>query len=282
MPRPGRILRAEAAPVGADAGLHRAQALGVGVAGDEAGLAEIGPDRRQVFLLDAEHVDALAAGDLDRRDLELVDDVGDGAQFVGVGHAAPHARHDRIGAVLLDVGVDALVDEARLVVVGIFVRPVADEIVVERRPALGAAARGLPLELLHDGGNGLQALGLDQAAHVVMAERRAAAHRLHGGRIVGVAERQRHQLLDEAGAGAAGGRGLGVGAHVVERGQALGRDRAGDLALAYAVAAADFRIIRQGCNGRHRVQRGASLVGLAEDQRVAHRRRCRPGSSSGR
>ena len=35
----------------------------------------------------------------------------------GVGDAAPHARHDRIGAVLLDVGVDALVDEARLVVV---------------------------------------------------------------------------------------------------------------------------------------------------------------------
>ena len=174
----------------------------------------------------------------------------------GDGHAAPHARHDRIGAVLLDVGVDALVDEARLVVVGIFVRPVADEIVVERRPALGAAAGGLPLQLLHDGGNGLQALGLDQAAHIVMAEIGAGAHRLHGGRVVGVAERQRQQLLDQAGAGAAGGGGLGVGAHVVERRQALGRDRAGDLALADAVAAADFRIIRQGCNGRHRVQRG--------------------------
>ena len=120
----GRILRAEAAPVGADAGLHRAQALGVGVAGDEAGLAEIGPDGRQVLLPDAQHVDALAAGDLDGRDVELVDDVGDGAQLLRRGHAAPHARHDRIGAVLLDVGVDALVDEARLVVVGIFVRPV--------------------------------------------------------------------------------------------------------------------------------------------------------------
>ncbi len=42
----------------------------------------------------------------------LVDHVGDGAQFGRRGHAAPHARHHRIGAVLLDVGVHALVDEA--------------------------------------------------------------------------------------------------------------------------------------------------------------------------
>ena len=74
------------------------------------------------------------------------------------GDAAPHARHDREGAVLLDVGVGALVDEARLVVVGIFVGPVADQVVVECRPALGAAARGLPLELLHDRRHRLQRL----------------------------------------------------------------------------------------------------------------------------
>ena len=43
----GRILRAEAAPVRADAGLHRAQALGVGGAGDEARGVEVGPDGRQ-------------------------------------------------------------------------------------------------------------------------------------------------------------------------------------------------------------------------------------------
>ncbi|MCY1220466.1 hypothetical protein D9M72_324810 [compost metagenome] len=165
---------------------------------------------------------------------------------------------------------DALVDETRLVIVGIFVRPVADEVVVERRTALGAAAGGLPLQLLHDGRNGLQPLGLDQPAHVIMAELGAGAHRLHGGRIVAVAERQRHQLLDKAGAGAAGGGRLGMGAHVVERGQALGPDRLDNLALADAVAAADFRIIRQGCNGRHRVQRRPSLIGLAKDQRVAH------------
>ncbi len=45
MPSPVRILRAEAAPVGTDAGLHRAQPLGIGLPGDEAGLAEVGPAR---------------------------------------------------------------------------------------------------------------------------------------------------------------------------------------------------------------------------------------------
>ena len=43
--------------------------------------------------------------------------VGDAAQLVGGGLAAPHARDHRVGAVLLDVGVAALVDEAALRVV---------------------------------------------------------------------------------------------------------------------------------------------------------------------
>ena len=118
-------------------------ALGVGVAGDHAGALRSAQTRGQVLLLDAQQVDALAAGDLDGRDRELVDHVGDGAQLARRRHAAPHARHDRVGAVLLDVGVDALVDEARLVVVGVFAGPGAEQIVVERRAALGAAARGL-------------------------------------------------------------------------------------------------------------------------------------------
>ena len=57
-------------------------ALGIGMAGHHAGVVEVGPDRGQILLLDAEQVDALAAGDLDGRDLELVGDVGDRAQLV--------------------------------------------------------------------------------------------------------------------------------------------------------------------------------------------------------
>lgn len=45
--------------------------------------------------------------------------------------------------------------------------------------------------------------------------------------------------------GAAGRGRLGVGMHIVERRQALGCDRRGDLALADAVAATDLRVIRR-------------------------------------
>ncbi len=74
-----------------------------------------------------------------------------------------------------------------------------------------------------------------------------------------------------------------MGAHVVEAGQALGRDRAGDLALADAVAAADFRVIRP---VPQRPPKGPAATPpwkrLAEDQRVAHLRYVGPASSSGR
>src|SRR5207247_2255447 len=63
--QPRRILRAEAAPFAADAGLHRAQALGIGLARHHAGGIEVGPHRRQVLLAHAQEVDALAAGHLD-------------------------------------------------------------------------------------------------------------------------------------------------------------------------------------------------------------------------
>src|SRR5206468_2411917 len=126
------VLRAEAAPLRAHAGLHRAQRLGIGMA---RGHADVLPDVDQVFLLHAQQVDALAAGDLDGRDLVLVHRVGDAAQLVGRGLAAPHARNDGVGAVLLDVGMAALVDVARLRIVQRFLGPGADEVVVDRRTA---------------------------------------------------------------------------------------------------------------------------------------------------
>src|SRR5262249_28880378 len=136
---PGRILRAKAAPFAADAGLYRAQPLGIGVAGHQPGPVQIAPDARQLLLFDAEQVDALAAGDLDRRDRIFFCGVGDRAQFLRVGQPAPHPRHDRKRAVLLDVGVDPLVDKARLRIVAVAVGPGADQVVVQRRPAFLAA-----------------------------------------------------------------------------------------------------------------------------------------------
>ena len=67
---------------------------------------------RQIGFLHAQQIDALAAGDLDHRHVVLVGDVGDAAQFGGRSDAAAHARDHGERAVLLNVGVDAIVDEA--------------------------------------------------------------------------------------------------------------------------------------------------------------------------
>ena len=249
------VLGSEPAPVGADAGFHGSQTLGIGMSRDHAGGIEISPNGRQVILLDPEKINALAAGDLDRRDLELVGDVGDGAQFVRRGHAAPHARYDRVGAVLLDIGVGAFIDEARLLVVGIVARPSADQVVVERRSAGSTAIRGGPFQGLHDRQGGLQAVNNNGATHNVMGVVGAFAHRGWAGlRLETIAERQFQQLLHQRRAGAAGGRGLGHAAHGVQGGQALAGDCAGDLSLANAVAAADLLVVGHGRNGRTRVQ----------------------------
>ena len=182
----------------------------------EACLAKVLPDGGKILFLHAQHVDALAASHLDSRYGELVDNIGNRPQFAGRCHAAPHARDDGVGAILLDVRVNALVDESRLVIVLIVARIIAHEVVVERRSAFGAAARGFPFEFLHDGGNCAQVLRLDQAAHVVMAKVRALAHRLHGGRIVGIAQADLEQLFHQPGARAAGSGSLGMGTHIIQ------------------------------------------------------------------
>ncbi len=133
--------------------------------------------------------------------LELVGHVGNRPQLAGRGHAAPHPRHDRIGAVLLDVGVDTLVDVTRLLVVAIFAGPGREQIIVQRGPAGVAAVVGLPVHELHDIGNGLQLLLDDDAARVIVAVIGALAHRLdlRRRRIV-AAEREREHLFHQAGA----------------------------------------------------------------------------------
>ena len=238
------------------------------MAGNHASIVQIGPDRGEVFFFYPQHVDALTAGDFHRRNVEFLHHIGDGAQFLGAGHAAPHARHDGIGAVLLDVGVHAFVDEARLAVVHILTGPGGQQIIVQGRPALGAAGGGFPFQRLHQQRDGFQFLGYHQPAHVVVAQTGAAAHGLHGGGIISVAQGQRQELLNEAGAAAAARRRLGVGADIVQRRQAA-FDGRGDLAFAHAVAAADLRLRRQCCNGRHRVRASSSCEAWTENKGFA-------------
>ena len=166
---------------------------------------------------------------------------------------------------------DTLVDEARLRVVAVKARPGAEQVVVQRRAAGGAAIRRCPLKRLHDRRDGLQAFFHDALAHEAVPVMRAGAHGF-GPRafLYGVAGRQLEQLLDQRRAGAAGGGRLGDGPHAIEVGKFLRRDCGGDRALANAVAAADFSFVRHGRNGRARVQTPKALRrGLPEHQRLA-------------
>src|SRR3970040_1731823 len=118
-PETRRVLRAESAPFPADAGFDGAQRLAVRVPGDESGGAQVAPNLRQVFFLDAEKMEPLSARELDRRHAVLLRDFRDRAKLFGRRDAAPDARHDRIRAVALNVAVRPLVDEPRLLVVDV-------------------------------------------------------------------------------------------------------------------------------------------------------------------
>src|ERR1051326_8067178 len=72
-PGVNRVLHAEPAELGPDAGLHHADALRIRLSGRHA---EIRPDLRQIALPDAEQVDALAARDLHHAHVVLLRDVG--------------------------------------------------------------------------------------------------------------------------------------------------------------------------------------------------------------
>ena len=85
---------------------------------------QIGPDVRQILALYTQQVDPLATCDLDGRDHVFIGSIRNGTQFFRGCDPAPHTRHNAIGAVLLDVGVFAFVDKARLRIVAIFQRPV--------------------------------------------------------------------------------------------------------------------------------------------------------------
>src|SRR5882672_2135044 len=103
-----RVLHAVAAPGGAHAGLHRAKGLAVSVARLEPGVDELSPDERQLLDARAEEVDALRAGDL-RVQAELLRHLPEDDELLGRDLASRNARHDRVGAVLLQVGEEVVV-----------------------------------------------------------------------------------------------------------------------------------------------------------------------------
>ncbi len=265
-----RVLRAETAPFLADARLDGAQRLAVGVPRDEARVRQVAPDGGEVLLLDAEQVEPLAAGELDGRHLVFLGDLGDRAQLLRRRDAAPDPRHDGVRAVLLDIAVSALVDETRLRVVDVLARPRAEHVEVQRRPALVTAVGRRPFEEPHRVGDRLEPVLGDGGADFLVRVDGALAHALARRRIgVVAAERVGEKLLDEPRARAAARRRFRVRAHVVEREQALGRDRADDVPFANAVAAADLGRVGQAAHGARPRRPGVADVCLTEEDVLA-------------
>lgn len=103
-----RILHAVPAPGGADATLHRAHGLAIGVTALETGVDQLFPDFGQFLDQCAEHVDPLSAGDF-RVQPVLLGHAGDDGQFLGRDLAARNSRHDGIGPAALQIGKEPVV-----------------------------------------------------------------------------------------------------------------------------------------------------------------------------
>ena len=255
-----RIADAVAAEVGAHAALAGAEGFRVGVA---ARHPQVFPHARQVFLLDAQQVDPLAAGDLDHRHVVLDGHLGDAHELVGRRHAGVNARDHRERPVLLDVGVNAIVDEAGVALVGVLVGPQRFQ---QRRQA--DLAGGILLaagQLLEYGADGLEAAVLDLGDELRFFERHAR-HVVVLGRVVAhFAEIRFQQLGHQPLARAAAQAGLGAGADLGDALAALGLNGLDDLPLADAVAIADLRVVGQvrRLEQRHAGGRSEEQVGPA-------------------
>ena len=103
-----------------------------------------------------------------------------------------------------------------------------------------------------------------------MTVRGAATHRLQfrRGRVV-PARGEHQQLLDQTGAGAAAGAGLGVFAHLLQCEQAFFLDRFADRAFAHAVATAHLVGVGHGGGLALALVAHIADVGFAEHQSIA-------------
>ncbi|ENO77080.1 cellobiohydrolase A [Thauera sp. 27] len=284
--QPHGVIHAVAAPGAADAAFHRPQRLAVGMAGLEAGGDQFFPDRWQLLDAGAEQVHPLATGDLGVQAV-LLRHLADCDQPLWRDLATGHARHHRIGTVLLDVAEEVVVAvlQAGKLALEHEVVPARGEDRRRRRFADVAAqalavAREQVLET-PDFADADQVVELLARVGEVLAQ--VVVHRQAEAGHLGL-----HDLGDQRHAAATGGAGLGAGLDLADGGCAFA-DRRADLALAHVVAGADLRAVGQGVGaetgfglavaggqdqklgvGRQRdavqchLQQGAVLVGVAD------------------
>ena len=236
----GRVPHAVAAEVGADARLAGAEGFRVRV---PRGDPQVAPHFGQFLLGDAEQVDALAAGDLHHRHLVALGHLCDALQLGRRGDSAVDARHDAERAVLLDVGVHAVVDEAGVALVVVLLAPEG----LEERGEADLAWRVLATvgQRGENRRDAAQAAQLDFADQVGLGERHARHVPVHRRILDGrIARAAFEECLDVLLARAAAGAGAGGVAERLERALSAA-DGSEDLALGDAVAVADLRFVRR-------------------------------------
>ncbi len=133
---------------------------------------------REIRLLHSQQIQALASSDLHHRHVVLLRDIRDAPQLCGRGHASTHARHHGKRSVLLNIGVDAIVDEASRAILFMVSAPQHVQHVAQRGLAnLAALAVTVDVQnLLHR----LQLLPAHDFAKLLVGERQAGAQRSSG------------------------------------------------------------------------------------------------------
>ena len=155
-----RVLHAEAAEISTDARLYHAHAFRVRLSRSHT---EVRPNFRQIGFLDAQQIDALAAGNFHHRHVIFVRNIGDAAQLLRRRHSAPHARNHGKSSVLLNIRVYAVVNESRRPILVVSAAPQHVHHVTQRRLTdLAAMAVTIDIQRLLYGTNALTAQNFTQ------------------------------------------------------------------------------------------------------------------------
>ena len=171
--------------------------------------------------------------------------------------------HHRERAVLLDVGVHAIVDEAGVALVVVLVGPQGFQ--QRRQTDLAAGIFLAAGQFLEDRADRLEAAALDLGDELRFLQRHAGNVVVLGRVVAHFAETRFQQLRHQALARAAAEAGLGAGADLGDALAAPGLNGVDDLPLADAVAIADLRVVRQvrRLQQRHAGRRSEEQVGPA-------------------
>ena len=258
-----RVAQTIAAEVGAHAAFTGPKGFGIGMA---AGNAERLPHLGQVFFGDAQQVDALTARDFDHAGVVLFRDLGNALQFGRGGDTAINTGHHAEGAVVLNIGVDAVVDKAGVAFVFVFVRPEG----FEQRGQTDLAARVFftARQFSKDRADALQLFFFDGGDEFRFRQWNAGDIIMLARVLDDLIRIRLQQLGNQGFAASAAGPGLGLGPDLHD-GCAAVFNRGTNTILGHAITVANLGCVRQIGRGQQRrpIGRTKEQVGPAFRQR---------------